>query len=148
MAGLRFFPQALSEAHRDVLDARVPLLRGSNHNPHVAGLLTDGAPPSPTKGGNNGGGGGGGGGGLRLQLDAPEHLCDVLSCQLPAENFWQKGLPDGSSSHPPPKGGRGRGRRGGGGRAAAVDDGSGGSQDAPAPPPPPPPPVAKSSSWW
>lgn len=132
VAGLRFFAQAVSETHREVLDARVPLLRGSNPNPHVAGLLTDGG----GKRGNGGGGGGGVKGGLRLQLDAPEHLCDVLACQLPAENFWEKNVPklgDGG------KGNRGR-RRGGGGEA--VDDGSGGSQDAP------PPPVAKSGSWW
>jgi endonuclease G, mitochondrial len=139
VAGLRFFAQAISESHREMLDARVPLLRGSNANPHVAGLLTAG----PSSNGDKGGGRGrGGAGGLRVQLDAPEHLCDVLACQLPPENFWQKQLPnaigDGQQQQQQ-RGGRGRRGKGAG---RAEDDGSGSPQeDAP-------PPVTKSSSWW
>ncbi len=141
VAGLRFFAQAVSEAHRELLDARVPVLRGSNANPHVAGLLTA-AGPSSDKG--SGKGHGGGGGGLRLQLDGPEHLCAALACQLPAENFWEKGLPKPLPDGQQQKGHRGGKRGRGGGRA--LDDGSGGGgspqEDAP-------PPVTKSSSsWW
>ncbi len=93
-AGFRFFTQYLTDEHRDLLDGRVPLLRGlsARDDPDIAGLLTNSSSFSKKEStvvvarrANLDGFGGG----LRLNLDGPEHLCDVLACQLPPERFWE-----------------------------------------------------------
>ncbi|GAB5032430.1 mitochondrial nuclease [Nannochloropsis oceanica] len=99
-AGFRMFAQALTEEEREEVDARVLGLRGvgagnGGEEVRIEGMLTNGISDDALvvrRGGREGGGGrggGGGGGGIKLNLDAPEHLCDVVVCQLPPEKFWQ-----------------------------------------------------------
>lgn len=118
-AGFRLFVQALTEEEREGVDARVLALRGEGGKGEgeeggIEGLLMDGKSNGALmvrRGGGGRGGGGGGGGGLRLNLDGPEHLCDVLACQLPPEKFWEiNGGGNGKG-----KGKRKNGSNGGGG---------------------------------
>ena len=116
-AGFRFFVQALTEEEREGVDARVLALRGGGgggggegEEGGIEGLLVDGKSSNAlvVRRGGGGRGRGGGGGGLRLNLDGPEHLCDVLACQLPTEKFWEI---NGNGK------GKGKRKNGGGGTA-------------------------------
>ena len=130
VAGFRFFAQYLDEERKEMVDARVPMLRGdvgggrgSERDGDLAAplLLTDGSlsPSSSSSRSNNssalvvrrGDRGANGGGGLKLNLDGPEHLCDVLVCQLPPEKFWEIPKHRGGGSKAGKKnGGRGQGQ--------------------------------------
>eukprot|EP00624_Nannochloropsis_granulata_P001695 evm.model.NODE_18335_length_53189_cov_28.322943.3 len=95
-AGFRMFAQALTEEEREEVDARVLGLRGDGgkggEEGGIEGLLINGTSDGVLvvrRGDRKGGGGRGGGGRLRLNIDGPEHLCDVVACQLPPERFWE-----------------------------------------------------------
>jgi hypothetical protein len=80
-AGLRFFSSFLTDRRRALLDDRLPLISDMDSN-HVAGLLTDGSKPTSTRGS-----------GVRVEgpvsILEPSHLCEVMQCRLPSENFWE-----------------------------------------------------------
>jgi hypothetical protein len=79
-AGFKFFAQYLSDERRAIVDSRVPPIRGLP-GPTIAGLITDGSSTSASRAWGRH---------APTILDAPQHLCDVIRCQLPPENFWEK----------------------------------------------------------
>lgn len=79
-AGLRFFSQYLTDRRRALLDDKLPMIARMDAN-NIAGLL----PPPPSPGGRAKAPEG------PVSLLEPSHLCEILQCRLPQENFWEKG---------------------------------------------------------